>query len=507
MTTATSPPAGEFESKLLPLGKLIDCPLNTRQINPDDPALRDLGESLAHRQEVDLIVRPVITGEYEVLDGKRRLAAARLRDDVPQLWCQVREPCSDAAALKVIIVTQLHRKDLDPLAEAALVRQLLDGGMTQEAAGAELGRPAAWVAKRAKLTDLAATWLDGLAAGKFAWATVAYLEHIARLPETVQIEIAGDYAEAWRKPASVAEFANEIRERYLHTLKQAPWKLDDLGVLAKAGACTACSKRSSCQLTLFADGEPSAADRCLDAVCWSEKLSAHTAAKVRTLAEKHAKVLVLTDNSGDDHAQPAPAKLPEQAVVIRRNIGLEDCRKSDEGAIPALDAETGKLSWVKVAAWAPAETRQALGLEPVSAKGKREKAKGDASAPTAAQRREAKRLKMRMNIIDEEIIDADPPGAEEVMALYVTFMLGNFDPLSSNGWAEFKANMKKSKDELGAELFADFTKRLHGLRGQVRPTMPPDEAAIAALERLATLDPAEQRAKVLAEIPEPKRKG
>jgi hypothetical protein len=43
--------------------------------------------------------------------------------------------------------------------------------------------------------------------------------------------------------------------------------------------------------------------------------------------------------------------------------------------------------------------------------------------------------------------------------------------------------------------------------GRVNAAALPDESAIAELERLANLDPDEQRAKALAEINEPKRKG
>jgi hypothetical protein len=45
------------------------------------------------------------------------------------------------------------------------------------------------------------------------------------------------------------------------------------------------------------------------------------------------------------------------------------------------------------------------------------------------------------------------------------------------------------------------------LTSPVRANALPDESAIAELERLATLDPIEQRDKALREIPEPKRKG
>jgi ParB-like chromosome segregation protein Spo0J len=485
----------EFESKHLPLDKLIDCPLNARRIDPDAAELRELGNSLAVRQEVDLIVRPVAGGVYEVLDGKRRVAAARAVGTVEKLWCQVRDPCSDADALKIIIVTQLHRMGLDPLAEAALVAQLLHRCATLEQAAAELGRPAAWVARRAKLSDLDPIWRDGLAAGKFAWATVAHLEHVARLPAEVQREIAAAYAESWNAPDSVTAFGNEIREKYLHTLKAAPWKLDDLALLPTATACSSCPKRSNNQTSLFAD-QVDAADRCLDAVCWGAKLDRHNASKARQLASKHAKVLVLTHY--EDNSQPAPADLPEQAVVMTTRCGLEDCKKSDEGAMPAIDAETGKQTFVKVASWAPKETRAALGMEPEKPAPKT----GDTPAPTAADKRLARRLAFRLAQVDRELCDAEPPPLSQLVKLYTVFCESNIDPLDPAGWKDAD---KLPDDELTDILWQALTRKLCQY-SPVRASALPEEAAVEALERLATLDPVEQAAKALTEVPEPKGK-
>jgi hypothetical protein len=201
-------------------------------------------------------------------------------------------------------------------------------------------------------------------------------------------------------------------------------------VLPKAGACTVCPKRSSCQTNLF-DDQPGDADRCLDAVCWAEKLDAHNGAKARTLAAKHPKVLILTGRAADDHAQPAPSKLPEQAVVVQRTHGLEDCRKTDEGALPALDVETGKQSWVRVEKWADSKLRVALGLDDEPAgKGTTKVREHERGAPTAEQRREAKRLAYRLHIIGEEIGSADPPRLERILALYLTVRIGGFSPLT-----------------------------------------------------------------------------
>lgn len=493
----------EYESKFLPLDQLIDCPLNDRPVDPDAQDIRDLGASLLHRQEVDLIVRPTAGGRYEVLDGKRRHYGARWAN-IPALWCQVREGCTDAEALQIIIVTQLHRKGLDPLGEAALLARLLESGQTMEVAAAELGRPVTWVARRAKLTQLAPVWREGIAAGKFPWATVAHLEHVALLPQEVQREIAAAYGGDWQAPDSMAGFVNEIRARYLHQLKAAPWKLDDLALLPTAGPCTLCPKRSGQQQVLFAD-TTDAADRCTDAVCWSEKLSRHNDAKARQLAGKHEKIIVLTQRGSEgEKAQPAPADLPAQAVVLTTSLGLEDCRKGDEGALPVLDAETGKQSWAKVANYAPPATREALGLS--TGKPAKDASDGPAvPAATAAQKREVKRLAWRLEQIAEALTDADPPPLKALLPIYAAFAVGEFDPKHRLGWAE--AGAEHSDNELAHALWDHLVGRLRPqLLERLNPLNPPDVEAIAVLEDLATLRPSEQEAKALAEVPEPKGK-
>jgi len=487
----------EYESKFLRLDQLVDCPLNKRHVDPADPTLRDLGASLAKGQEVDLIVRPTAAGTYEVLDGKRRTAGGRLVGGIAGLWCQVREHCTDAEALKIILVTQLHRAGLDPLEEAEGIADLLRAGFTYETAAAELGQPASWVARRSKLVDLDPVWRLGRAEGKFPWATVAHLEHVARLPAEVQREIAGAYAEDFLAPESVTAFAHVIRERYLHLLKSAPWKLDDLALLPTATACTACPKRSNCQTTLFSDSVD-AADRCLDAVCWAAKMLRHNASKARQLASKHAKVLVLTHYEDSAQAE-ASADLPEQAVVMNNRIGLEDCKKSDAGAMPAIDAETGKQTFVKVAAWAPKETRAALGLEPEKTAPKT----ADSPAPTAEQKRLAKRLAFRLAQVDRELPDAEPPPLAQLIKLYVVFCESGISPLDPKGWSD--ANTLPD-DELIDILWQALIRKLCQY-SPVRANALPEEAAVEALERLATLDPVEQEAKAIAEVPAPKGKG
>ena len=490
----------DFPSRKIPLAKLVDCQLNMRPVDADDPAILALGESLVQRQEVDLIVRPLDDGTFEVLDGKRRLAAARSTGLIDALWCQVREQCTDQEALQVILTTQLHRQDLEPMVESMLVATLLSNGLNHAAVAERLGRSPAWVANRAQLIHLAPSWRDGLAAGLYEWATVGYLEQIARLPLQVQNELATDYKEAWRSPQSVDEFTEEIAGKYLHRLTQAPWVLEDLALVPSVGACSVCVKRSGCQTLLWGNavGED---ERCLDAACWAEKLSAWTTAEATRLAKKNERVLVLVSET-QAHHQPAPAHLPEKVQAINRH-GLEECKKSEDGALAAVDAETGKRTWVKPAPWCSPQTLMALGVGkevPVNAH-----VRGIADGATPADKREAKRIAVRLQAIDEALSDCDHPKLADLLPIYTAFAIGGFDPLLNNGWAEVNAE-RTDADEANALWEHLVDKLREHLRQKVKPHCLPGLQAIRLLEQLVTLSPEEQEAKAMAEVPEPKGK-
>jgi len=82
------------------------------------------------------------------------------------------------------------------------------------------------------------------------------------------------------------------------------------------------------------------------------------------------------------------------------------------------------------------------------------------------------------------------------------FCESELSPLDPMGWSDAD---KLPDDELTDILWQALTRKLCQY-APVRAGNLPEEAAVEALERLATLDPVEQAAKALAEVPEPKGK-
>jgi len=143
--------------------------LHPHPANPPHRSDSDF-EELAAAIEADgeitdaLTVRPspTIPGEYEVLNGHRRLAAAQ---SIGMVLVPVRvKDLDDAAALITVLGANQNRKDFTPLEEARLVQATLDlPGMTQKRIAEGVGKSTSWVSQRAHAAKTPARILDALA--------------------------------------------------------------------------------------------------------------------------------------------------------------------------------------------------------------------------------------------------------------------------------------------------------------------------------------------------------
>jgi len=237
------------------------------------------GQARPHRTE---------RGKYDLLDGARRHAVCvELGMRMPVLvgeW-------DDAEAWRIVKAANFGREDLSVLEQANAVRITLEKfGGDHAAAAAELGQSASWVARRAKLLDLSKKWMKEVASPDshfFDWPA-ACLELIARLPADVQDALLP--AEGWdqRRLAerSAKDLAKWIDREVLHLLAKAPFDTTDDKLLPRRPACVDCKRRSSCELLLFHDDEPSPedldkSDRCLDPSCWRAKAMATLKAAIK----------------------------------------------------------------------------------------------------------------------------------------------------------------------------------------------------------------------------------
>ena len=119
----------------------------------DDESIGELAASIGELGILQpLLVRRAPSG-YELIAGERRLRAASRAGltEVPVIVVET----DDRGALERALVENIHREDLNPIEEAAALRQLMDeGGLTQEALGERIGRNRVTVSNALRLLEL-----------------------------------------------------------------------------------------------------------------------------------------------------------------------------------------------------------------------------------------------------------------------------------------------------------------------------------------------------------------
>lgn len=467
MTTETSAPpapARRTTDTHLTVASLFPSPNNPRHIDPEDPTLVELAESMKSLGLLQpLVVRdadPSIPShetsavKYEVLAGHRRLAAAKLAG-LAELPCRIIEDCDNRTALEITVVENLQRQDLKPLEEAHGVAALLDGGWDVADIAAHLGKSERWVYLRAKLRDLSPAWRKALAdrksdAGKMS---AGALELIARHREEDQDWVLNEYfgkstwddehEEALRR--TVSEWQTYLSERFLRDLKQAKWDLHDGELVPAAGACSVCPKRSSCQQELF---ETKGGDRCLDGSCWQGKQAAWIAKREAELKAKHPEIQRATT----EWSRSEEEKLPR---ISEYGGDLKPAKKTSPKAVPVIPVDgkqAGQVVWVE-----PAKTSQGT-----SAKATVAKAKPDGKAARAEARARWLGMRAKASIrhieawLSEQGDGADPASVPKRDPRHLVLLLCMaFERLSSVGSTrDFDLEYLQTLEGMGPEVLS-----------------------------------------------------
>jgi ParB family chromosome partitioning protein len=131
----------------------------------DPAALSELAESIrAQGLMQPILARAIAGGQYEIIAGERRWRASQLAGltEVPVL---VREVADDVA-LKMALIENIQREDLNPLEEAQGLQRLIEEfDMTHQAVAESVGRSRVAVSNLLRLLNLAkpvqAMLLDG----------------------------------------------------------------------------------------------------------------------------------------------------------------------------------------------------------------------------------------------------------------------------------------------------------------------------------------------------------
>lgn len=144
---------GEHTAVMLKLSELEPNRSQPRhQFN--EQALSELADSISRYGVLQpLLVRPLLSGGYQIVAGERRWRAARMAgvDEVPA----VVKDLTDEQVMELALIENLQREDLNPLEEAQGFQSLMDTyGMTQDEVAKTVGKSRPAVANALRLMNL-----------------------------------------------------------------------------------------------------------------------------------------------------------------------------------------------------------------------------------------------------------------------------------------------------------------------------------------------------------------
>lgn len=187
----------------IPLTQLVNHPANP------DASAEEIAETAgwlkARGQEEPLVVRPIAepAGSYEVLAGKRRLAAAESLGWT-EVDCRIRRDLDkDAEAVAFIAASNAQRHAETPIRQAKMIEAMFWRGYTLKQAGAIYGlqtEPA--VRNKLQLLKLPASWQQRIISGEIsesaARCLVPYAEH-PTLVAAIETAYCKDQKDEWSR--------------------------------------------------------------------------------------------------------------------------------------------------------------------------------------------------------------------------------------------------------------------------------------------------------------------
>lgn len=142
-------------------GGAVELNINELEPNRGQPrkefseeAMRELADSIAqHGVLQPLLVRPLLSGGYQIVAGERRWRASRMAGlaTVPAL---IRE-LTDSQVMQIALIENLQREDLKPLEEAQGYQALMEEfGFTQDEISKSVGKSRPAVTNALRLLNL-----------------------------------------------------------------------------------------------------------------------------------------------------------------------------------------------------------------------------------------------------------------------------------------------------------------------------------------------------------------
>jgi ParB family chromosome partitioning protein len=209
------------------LSKLVAARTNPRRVKPEREAHRKLVASIrTHDLLEPLVVRKLEDGRYEVIAGKRRLAALRAvhPSGDPKVDCVLKQVDNDTARA-IGLSENFAREAMHPLDEAEAFAKLASvdcKGVAEIAAEFGVGHP--YIRQRMKLAGLAGEIKEAYRAGAIDTLTA---ETLSSVPVERQMEV-------WEEVGGQPEDAGQVRTIIYEQWIDAERALFDLATLPPA---------------------------------------------------------------------------------------------------------------------------------------------------------------------------------------------------------------------------------------------------------------------------------
>jgi len=339
--------AANHETAAVKVGEIKAAAWNVHGDPKEDAELEGLARSMRETGLVQRItVRRLPDGGYEVIDGHRRVAAAKR-------LCWVYIPADvveadDAAAQLMTATANVQRTANDPMLEADLVGRLRDAGLSFAEIGAAIGRDERYAARRARLLALTDNWREwfkriGAGAGSAALMEVV-AAHEADLQDAV--------FEAHEVADADGELidADEVEDWFEREMR----KLDEEECPFDLGECAQCESNTATHGILFPELEDKCG-RCQDAECFATRWNGAVDAEIERLRKNGVEVKAARDKWSVPHYWDATPRKERSNVTpfVYEEGGLRKilwADAEDRSGVPAkTEAELAEERRVKAA--------------------------------------------------------------------------------------------------------------------------------------------------------------
>jgi len=265
------------QSQALRIAEIHPSPTNPRKTFPEDEMAEMVASVKRHGVMSPILVRPwpaayAFEGDapkYELIAGERRYRAAKAAG-LEYISGTVRD-LDDHETLELQIIENLHRKDLNELEEAEGYEMMIKRySYTAEQLAEKIEKSKAYIYARLKLTALCEKAREAFRNGLLD-ASRALL--IARIPlAALQARATEEIAHGWQGPMSYRGAAEHVQRTYMLKLANATFPISDDSLVAGAGQCQPCPKRTGNTPEIYQDVK--SADICTDPECFAAKKAA-----------------------------------------------------------------------------------------------------------------------------------------------------------------------------------------------------------------------------------------